>query len=98
MGYGIWDMKITLELPDNLGRRFKAIVPNGQRSSLVAKLLADRLKIADVSLEHSAKKANSLRAVNKDMKAWEALNEAAKLATSDMSLLETALKRVLELP
>lgn len=73
MGYG---MKITLELPDDIGRKFKATIPNGQRSKLVAELLSKRLKTADDSLERAAKKANRFRAVNEDMKAWEALNEA----------------------
>jgi hypothetical protein len=72
-GYG---MKITLELPDELGRKFKATIPNGQRSRLVAELLSKRLKTAESSLESAAKKANKFKAVAEDMKAWEALNEA----------------------
>ena len=73
MGYG---MKITLELPDELGRKFKAIIPNGQRSKLVAELLSKRLRAAESSLESAAKKANKFKAIADDMKAWEALNEA----------------------
>jgi hypothetical protein len=69
-------MKITLELPDELGRKFKATIPNGQRSKLVAELLSKRLKSAEGSLESAAKKANTFKAVAEDMKAWEALNEA----------------------
>lgn len=73
MGYG---MKITLELPDSLARKFKATVPNGQRSRLIAELLAERLGTVESSLERAAKKANALTAVNEEMKDWEALNEA----------------------
>ena len=69
-------MKITLELPDALARKFKASVPNGHRSKLVAELLARRLKGAENSLERAAKRANTLKAVKEDMKDWEALNEA----------------------
>ena len=69
-------MKITLELPEPLARKFKATVPNGQRSKLVAKLLAERLKLAETSLERAAKKANTFKQLNADMKDWEALNEA----------------------
>jgi hypothetical protein len=69
-------MKITLDLPDETGRKFKAAIPSGQRSKLVAELLSKRLKTAEDSLEAAAKKANKFRMVNKDMKAWEALNEA----------------------
>ena len=73
MGYG---MKITLELPDELGRQFKARVPNGRRSKLVADLLSKRLKLEENSLERAAKKANTFRRLNAEMKDWEALNEA----------------------
>ncbi len=70
-------MKITLELPDALGKKFKATVPNGRRSKLVAELLAERLKAAESSLERAAKKANTFRKVSVEMKDWEALNETA---------------------
>jgi len=70
-------MKITLELPDALGKKFKATVPNGRRSKLVAKLLAGRLKAAESALERAAKKANTFRKVSVEMKDWEALNETA---------------------
>lgn len=73
MGYGV---KITLEIPDTLGRRFKATVPSGGRSKLVAELLAERLSVVENSLERAAKKANGFASVTADMKAWEALNEA----------------------
>jgi len=73
MAYG---MKITLELPDALGRKFKATVPDGHRSKLVAKLLAKQLNAVETSLERAARKANTFKAVNREMKDWEALNES----------------------
>jgi len=69
-------MKITLELPDPLVRKFKARVPNGRRSALIAELLAERLMLTEGALERSAKKANRFKRVNQEMKDWEALNEA----------------------
>lgn len=72
MGYG---MKITLELPDALARKFKATVPNGRRSKLVADLLSKRLRRQEGALERAAKKANTFRQVTAEMKDWEALNE-----------------------
>jgi hypothetical protein len=76
MVYGLWDMKITLELPDALGRKFKATVPNGRRSKLVAELLAKRLRAVENTLETAARRANTFKTVSEDMKSWEALNEA----------------------
>ena len=72
MGYG---MKITLELPDALARKFKATVPNGRRSKLVAELLAEELRSHESILERAAKKANTFKQFTVDMKDWEALNE-----------------------
>ena len=72
MGYG---MKITLELPDALARKFKATVPNGKRSKLISELLSERLKAQESNLERVAKKANAFKQVAADMKDWEALNE-----------------------
>jgi hypothetical protein len=69
-------MKITFELPDDLGRKFRAVVPNGQRSRMVAELLAERLNVAESSLEQAAKKANTFKRLNAEMKDWEALNAA----------------------
>ena len=77
MGYGLRVMKITLELPDALARKFKATIPNGRRSKLVAELLTKRLKTAEISLEWAARKANSFKQLNAEMKDWEALNETA---------------------
>ena len=53
MGSG---MKITLELPDALARRFRAAVPNGQRSKVIAELLSKRLMGHEDRLERAAKK------------------------------------------
>ncbi len=39
-------MKFTLELPDGFGRRFKATIPNGRRSRLVADEDMERIEKA----------------------------------------------------
>ena len=74
--YGLWliGMKITLEIPDELARKFKATVPNGRRSKLIAELLERRLRAGDSPLESAARKANTFRVLNREMKDWEALS------------------------
>ena len=49
-------------------------MPNGQRSRMVAELLAERLNVAESSLERAAKKASTFKRLNAEMKDWEALN------------------------
>ncbi len=72
MGYGVC-MKVTFELPDPLVERLRARVPSGKRSWFVAESLEKTLRAGD-PLEAAAKKANKFHAVNREMKAWEALN------------------------
>jgi hypothetical protein len=73
MVYSIF-MKVTFELPSPVLQRLRAHVPSGQRSRFVADLISKKLRNRDNSLAQAAKKANTLRKVNQDMKAWEALN------------------------
>ena len=72
--YGVFRMKVTFELPPPLVQRLRAHVPNGKRSKFVADLISKKLGAKRTALEQAAAKANQLTAVNKDMKAWEALN------------------------
>ena len=69
------NMKVTFELPPPLVQRFRAHVPNGERSKFVADLLSKKLHGKSSALEQAAKKANKLHRVNREMKDWEALNE-----------------------
>lgn len=68
-------MKVTFELPPPLVQRLRSHVPAGERSRFIATLISGRLGKAGSVLEQAAAKANSLRGVTRDMKAWEALNE-----------------------
>ena len=64
-------MKMTFEIPDIIGERFKAVVPRGSRSPLVAKLIERRL--VENNLDEACRKANDL---NLDLSDWEKLNES----------------------
>lgn len=71
----VYSMKVTFELPPPLVQRFRAHVPSGERSKFVADLITKKLAAKPTALERAAEKANRLRSVAEDMKAWEALNE-----------------------
>jgi len=68
-------MKVTFELPPPVVQRLRSHVPSGERSKFVAELISRKLQNQDNALERAAQKANTLRNVSRDMKAWEALNE-----------------------
>jgi hypothetical protein len=75
MVYGVFHtMKVTFELPSPVMQRLRSHVPSGERSRFVADLISKKLQNKDSALTQAAKKANRLRKVNRDMKAWEALN------------------------
>ena len=67
-------MKVTFELPPPVVQRLRSHIPSGERSKFVADLIIRKLQNQDNALERAAQKANTLRKVNRDMKAWEALN------------------------
>jgi len=67
-------MKVTFELPSPLVQSLRSRVPSEERSRFVADALEKKLGASGTTLEQAAKKANTLRKVNRDMKDWEALN------------------------
>jgi hypothetical protein len=69
-------MKVTFELPPPIVQRLRSHVPSGERSRFVAGLISMKLRDKDNALARAARKANTLRRVNRDMKNWEALNES----------------------
>ena len=68
-------MKVTFELPPPVAERLRSRVPSGKRSSFVSELISKKLQGKDTALEQAARKANTLRKVNREMRDWEALNE-----------------------
>jgi hypothetical protein len=69
----VYYMKMTFEIPVPIALRFKASVPKGQRSPMVARLLESEICSAEADLEAACEKANSLKLDTKD---WENLNES----------------------
>ena len=64
-------VKMTFEIPVPIALRFKAVVPKGQRSSMVARLLEGEIRSTEADLEAACKKANALKLDTTD---WEKLN------------------------
>jgi hypothetical protein len=74
MVYGVFLMKVTFELPEEVVEQMRSHIPTGERSKFAAKAISEKLKTCTNALEDAAKKANKLRKVNDEMKDWEALN------------------------
>ena len=65
-------VKMTFEIADDVGERFKAVVPKAKRSPVVTELIAARLSGLEGDLAAACRKANAL---NLDLADWEKLNE-----------------------
>jgi len=68
-------MKVSFELPITLVHQLRCYIRTGHRSRFVADLISKNLRGKAKRLEAAAHRANKLRKLNSEMKAWEALNE-----------------------
>lgn len=68
-------MKITLAIPDELGRRFREAVPAGKRSAVITRFLRNQLPPSDRSLEAVCRRVNSLKGLDHEMVEWECFDD-----------------------
>jgi len=75
----ISDMKILFEIPTPLAKRFKASVPSGKRSALVARLLEKALANKAKTDEEVCRRVNRLKRLSTEMTEWERFNDSDAL-------------------
>ena len=64
-------MKILVSLPDDLVMRMRAVIPNRQRSQIIAKLLGRELKKREQELYKCACDVEMDEKLNQEMADWE---------------------------
>ena len=69
-------MKILFEIPTPLAKRFKASVPSGQRSAVIAWLLQRELAKKTEADEAVCRRVNGLKKLSAEMKHWEVFNDS----------------------
>jgi hypothetical protein len=69
------NMRITLSIPDALGRRFLAAVPSRKRSATVARLLTRELALEEKRLEEACMAANRDVALSAEVREWQAFDD-----------------------
>ena len=62
--------KILVSIPDNLADRMKAVIPPGQRSKVLAKLLEDEVKRRESELYQCALEVEDDQALSTEMEDW----------------------------
>ena len=70
-------MKMTFAIPDELGERFRAAVPAGERSAVVTKILSKRMRPSAASLAAVCRRVNRLGPLVKEMAEWERFDDHA---------------------
>ncbi len=68
-------MKIVLEIPARLVKRFKASVPSGQRSAVITRLLEREVAEKSKRDETVCRRVNRLKRLSAEMAEWEKMDE-----------------------
>ena len=68
-------MRITLSIPDAVGRRFRAAVPPRFRSQLVTHLIEAELAARDDALVAACRAANADGALDREIDEWQAFDD-----------------------
>lgn len=63
--------KILVSLPENLANRMKAVIPNRQRSKLIAELLEKEIKKREDELYACACAVEADEGLNTEMEDWD---------------------------
>ena len=71
-------MRITLSIPETVARRFRASVPQRQRSRLVTALLEKELAKQEGSLAEACLAANRDRALETEIDEWQAFEDGVE--------------------
>jgi len=64
--------KVIVSLPEDLVTRMRALIPNRQRSQVIARLLEEELKRREQELYECARQVERDEELNRDMEDWEA--------------------------
>jgi len=63
--------KVLITLPDDLVERMKTVIPNRQRSKIIAKVLEFEIKRREKELYKCAAEVEADDELNKEMAEWE---------------------------
>lgn len=68
-------MKMTFAIPDELGQRFREIVPAGERSAVVTDILRKKLHADEPAFEAVCRRVNKLQSLEREMTEWERFDD-----------------------
>jgi len=63
--------EMLIKIPEELATKFKSIVPRGERSKIIAKLIEEEVGRRDEKLYKIALELEKNEKLNKEMKEWD---------------------------
>ena len=63
--------KVLISLPDNLLARMRTVIPNRQRSRIIAEVLESEVKRRERELYECARDVETDKALNTEMSEWD---------------------------
>ncbi|MEI7733426.1 MAG: hypothetical protein WCO56_27895 [Verrucomicrobiota bacterium] len=68
-------MKMTFEVPDQVGSDFRQAVPAGKRSRVIARFMEQETRQRDKAVAAACQQANQLQKVERENQAWEKFDD-----------------------
>jgi hypothetical protein len=62
--------KVLVSVPDDLLGRMKVVIPPGQRSKILTRLLEDEVSLRETKLYQLARDVENDKSLNAEMEAW----------------------------
>ncbi len=63
--------EMLIKIPEGLAAKFRAIVPRGKRSKIIARLMEEEIKKHDEKLYNIALELTKNEKLNKEMEDWD---------------------------
>jgi hypothetical protein len=76
MVYGCHTMKMTFQVPDQVGRKFRKAIPPGKRSALIVSFMANATAMKEDAVIAACQRANRLAKVDAENKDWEKFDDS----------------------
>jgi len=66
--------EMLIKIPEELAAKFRSIVPRGERSKIIAKLIEEEVKRRDEKLYKIALELERNEKLNKEMEEWDVVS------------------------
>jgi hypothetical protein len=69
-------MKMTFQVPDDIGQEFRRAIPAGERSRLIAQFMQQQARRRQSRVKQACLRANRLAKLGGEMKKWGQIHDS----------------------